>query len=279
MAGNRITIQFEGDPAEGGHVRLSIFIKKLEALKKALNKTERLITQSDEITVTYRIVNASHSSPLTCTLEAVPRPETSRTIGRRLKPSKDYSTANVARLLRTLTAIKKRKDVFEMTDTGTLEAYQELTDDEGGLANNIKIINGSTHVDVDTEFSKNLAEYLGSEEVVYGSVTGRIEYVNVHDERKFFIYPTDGSHRISGEFKKELREQVYDSIEKYVRIYGLVHYKYNETTPYKVKVEGIEPLKTEEEMPPVNSLKGTVRKDAFSTPSEDIIKEERNANW
>ena len=68
----RITVQILGTADLGGYPRLSDFLKKLDAIKLALQHTERLQTHSEDRVVDYRIVSLSMSSPATVVLEEIP---------------------------------------------------------------------------------------------------------------------------------------------------------------------------------------------------------------
>src|SRR5216683_101426 len=78
----RITLKLEGLPEEDGHVRLSDLLAELQALKDALDNVDRMVGQTNDTILYYRVIDLKHSSPATVVLEP------------RLKPRKKKSPAN-----------------------------------------------------------------------------------------------------------------------------------------------------------------------------------------
>ena len=67
------TIKFtvEGPDSEHGHVRVERVVEQLERLLSALNGIDRLVGDADRPKLYYRISEATHSSPMSITLEPV----------------------------------------------------------------------------------------------------------------------------------------------------------------------------------------------------------------
>ena len=65
----RITVTIEGSSKDNGHVRLTDFIKQLEAVRSSLKQTERVVTDSDSPNLYYRIVELTYSSPARVVIE------------------------------------------------------------------------------------------------------------------------------------------------------------------------------------------------------------------
>ena len=62
---NLITLEVDGPSSEDGHVRADEFIEKLENLITALNGVDKMVGDTGQPTLYYRIVAVSHTSPLT----------------------------------------------------------------------------------------------------------------------------------------------------------------------------------------------------------------------
>jgi hypothetical protein len=83
VKGERITMELVGAAEDDGHLRLSEFIKQLQAVKSALKQTGRTITGKDEPELYYKVVQVTHSSPLSVTIEPTPlKPEAGREIAK-----------------------------------------------------------------------------------------------------------------------------------------------------------------------------------------------------
>lgn len=59
-----IVLELEGLPEEEGHIRLPDLVEELDALLSALNCIDRTVDQTRKPTLEYRIIAATHSSPL-----------------------------------------------------------------------------------------------------------------------------------------------------------------------------------------------------------------------
>jgi hypothetical protein len=68
---NLITLKLDGLPTQDGHMLLSDFLARAENLLAALNAIDCDEGIYGETTVSYRIVDARHSSPLSLTIEPV----------------------------------------------------------------------------------------------------------------------------------------------------------------------------------------------------------------
>lgn len=61
---NLITLEVQGVGGENGHVRFDEFLKKLEDLLVTLNGIDRIVGNTFQPTLYYRVVKVTHSSPL-----------------------------------------------------------------------------------------------------------------------------------------------------------------------------------------------------------------------
>jgi hypothetical protein len=61
----RITLKLEGLPEEDGHVRLSDLLTELQALKDSLDNVDRMVGQTNDTVLYYRVIDLKHSSPAT----------------------------------------------------------------------------------------------------------------------------------------------------------------------------------------------------------------------
>ena len=84
MAGTRIAVQIRATPSDDGDVRFGGFLEQLNAVRKALSETERIVTQGEDTqAVDFKVVDLRHSNPALVVLEAIPgtgTPETAEAI-------------------------------------------------------------------------------------------------------------------------------------------------------------------------------------------------------
>lgn len=88
-----------------------------------------------------------------------------------------------------------------------------------------------------------------------GSVAGRVEALNIHEEMVFYVYPVSGP-RAACSFAENMFAQVQAVIGRYVAVHGKIDYDETGTFPAKVKVDRIEAY--EDERPRLKDLFGLV---------------------
>jgi len=223
-------------------------------------------------TVFYRIVDASHKSPVTIVLEANPsKPKNP------LKKFTDLSDATVNRFFKNLKSIKSKKIKRGDIDLPALRSYLELGDKLGEEVFGVGIKNGDIELAVDREFVQTVIDVLGKEEEVYGSVEGKAEGFNAHENSIFYLYPTVGQNRVVCAFPKNLQLAAKSALLKYVRVFGKLKYKPTDKFPYEVEVSKIDELPEVDTLPTLMSLRGRIAGEGKK--SEELIREQRDANW
>ncbi|MCI0708455.1 MAG: hypothetical protein L0Y80_13335 [Ignavibacteriae bacterium] len=273
MSEKRITLRISGNPAEGGNVTIIAFIEKLEALKNALLHTERLISGSEKAAVKYKIIGASLKSPLTVTFEAIAvKPKNP------LRKYRDLSEPTVHTFFTNLRAIRKKRIPRGGIDKPALNSYLKLGEKLGEEVFGIDIQNGKKQerITIDNEFVKNVVDLLGKEEIVFGSMSGRAEAFNVHDNSIFYIYPLAGTTRVVCKFPLTMQEEAKAALLKYVRVTGIMKYRPANTFPYEIDVTKIEELPNPEKLPTLGSLRGIIS-GGGKEKSEETIRRIRNA--
>jgi hypothetical protein len=259
MPQNRITVQFQGSFEDDWHVTLSAFLHQLEAIKAALKQTERLVSGEDEPSVYYRIVDLSHGSPATVVLEAVSRvtqPQQETKKRTRRTRSVDYSEATVRQFFHSLKDIRERKQPPPRADLQALEAYRNLAAPLEKKISGLKLSDSDESVDIDTAFQLAIAEIIGPDELVEGTINGTLEKLNLHNTERFDIFPPIGPKQVACDFKPSLKQEVIKSVDQYVCVGGKLRYKRLENFPYAINVETIKALPPENELPSLFDIKG-----------------------
>ncbi len=245
---NLITLTVEGIEAEGGHVAADEFLDQLTHLLTALNGIDRLIGESGSPKLYYRIVKASHASPLQVTLEPIlKKPEVTK---------RNYVTECHSRFFQELNAIKRREPVSEDVEPEVLEHLYDLA---VGLGRNFKtavISNDAARIDLDRAFEDNLSRLVREGDVSYGTFEGKLEAVNIHGgSRRFWLYPALGPQRVRCDFLPGTAAQVKEALGHYVRVQGLKHFRPPSPFPARIAVRDFEIVR-EDERVSINELRG-----------------------
>ena len=250
---SQIVLRMEGLPEDDGHLRLTTLIEQLELLKNALSETERLVTgEEKERYVYYRVVDLSHNSPAQIVVE----PTAKMPIDQRLPK------AMAGIFFKNLDQIKEKK-IPEGVDWKALEAYRDLSALLTKKSIKEVVIEGiaddkttSTAIDITPQFKKLVDDLIGEDEIVSGSLTGSVEWLNIHNKNIFHIYPEFGASKVACRFPRKLKSQVIAAIDKRVQVFGDLRYKMSDNFPYAMNVEEIEILPSDEELPTLASLRG-----------------------
>lgn len=73
-----------------------------------------------------------------------------------------------------------------------------------------------------------------------GSVSGRVEALNIRDKMVCYVYPVSGPVRIACCFAEDLLDQVTVAVGRYVTVHGAIDYDSTGTFPARVSVDRIE---------------------------------------
>ncbi len=262
----RVTVTIQGSPQDNGRVRLSEFIKQLEAVKSSLKQTERLITESDESKLYYQIVELTYASPAKVVIEPVSIAP--QTIGLGDKTVKQYAT-NLRQVARGRRPAK--------ADLAALQSYQNLTSMLRQHVGKVTIKDGGKPIQIDSKFTNKIVKIIGPDELAEGSVYGTLEWLNIHRNiNRFHIYPTVGPDKLDCYFESDIKPKVIAAIDKYVQVMGQLRYKHLEKFPYAMDVADIEPLPPENELPTLYDLRGIAPEATGDLSAADFIRKLRD---
>ena len=108
-----------------------------------------------------------------------------------------------------------------------------------------------------------------------GSVSGRVEALNIHEKRVFYVYPVSGPARVACRFRKDMFDQVQAAIGRYVTVHGEIDYDQTGAFPANVVVDRIEAH--EGEGPRLKDLFGAVPNLTGGVESAAYIRAMRDA--
>jgi hypothetical protein len=267
----RITLQVEGAAQDNGHVRLSEFIQRLHLLRMALVATERQMTGRDSATVYWRIVDLKHQSPATVVLEEVPLPAAVKAnFG--VPPVGDKLVERLQRINKSPRALP-----HDQQDLAILEAYKELGDLADKHIQKLVLKVGKSRVAIASSFTTNIEKIIGPDEMMQGSINGRIEALNIHNGLRFYVYPLVGPKKVVCDFPLAMKHRVIEAIDKYVHVSGRLRYKQWAKFPHAMDAETMEVLPEDADLPTLNDLRGMAPEATDGLSSEEFIDRVRDA--
>jgi len=236
---NLITLKVEGLESERGHITADEFLDRFTHLLNALNGIDKLVGQTGSPQLYYRIVNATHDSPLQITLEPIlKKPAMSR---------RNYVDQCHARFFQELTAIKRREPVSEDIDTGLLEHLHDLAMGVGRDFKSAVLYNDVARIELDKEFEENISRLVQEENHSYGAFEGMLEAVNIHGgRRRFWLYPKLGPQRVRCDFLPGTSEQLREALGRHVRVVGLKYFRPFSPFPFRISVKEFEVIDNDE---------------------------------
>lgn len=247
-----ITIQIAGDSTDRDRPRLDSLIEQLEALKRALMFAEREVAEDQRGPIYYRVTKLQQKSPATLTVEPVA-----------VNWRRDPTNVVMHRFSRRLNQIKTGKVPLAVS-VEELEAYQELAPNRERHIREVKItVDAPTVLKKPTELTMTersaarIAELIGEDEITWGTVTGRLLAVNIHDRNRIFIYPEIGPERVTCFFDSALREDVGRALGHYVQVSGKLHYKRRAQFTYLMtEAYTVEILDEAADLPKLSEMRG-----------------------
>lgn len=265
-SGKRITIRLRGLDEDNGDVRLNDFVQQLDILKKALLETQKLF--SEKSFTYFKIVELQQNSPAQIVLEAV---------SNRIE-DEPKTQVLVDKFFVSLTEIDKGNYPEGFTYE-TFCAYRDLTSlREKKRLTEVVISRNGDNPSYLHDFSRNIEKIMGSDEFEFGSYTGMLEAINIHNQNVFYVYSTSHLPKLKCNFPNNLKKEAISAIGKYVTIYGNKKLKPNigDGIPYEMYVQEIEVHPDEDKLPKLSELRGLSSSIIEGTKSEDFVRGIRN---
>lgn len=108
-----------------------------------------------------------------------------------------------------------------------------------------------------------------------GRVAGRVEALNIHEKRVFYVYPDSGPARVACRFDKKMFDQVQAAIGHHVTVHGTIDYDSTGTFAARVEVDTI--TIHDSERPRLKDLFGLVPNLTGGVESAAYIRAKRDA--
>jgi hypothetical protein len=264
MANNRITLELEGLPTEGGYIRLPDFLGALQSLKSALTHAD-LLASGGKKTAYLRVVALSLASPARITVEAVPigpvqdsRNEISDTVFAATRKEIDPIGSENGRLL--------------------IDAVQSMASMVGKGFAGVHLRNGNQDASLTPKLRLESRRRPLPSRASVGSVRGRLEAINLHaGANNFRIYPIVGPRKIVCRFLPDQMDLAIASVNEMVKVTGVRHFKENASFPFSIDVSNLEPLLPNDQLPKLSQLRGAAPHATGDMKSEDFVRQLRDA--
>lgn len=265
--GRHIKVRLTGASGDEQHVRFSDFLGQFYALKVAFSNVERIISGNERPSVYFRVVNLSHNSPATVTLEAHDS-----------EVDCDLSTNVVNKFFFGLQLIRDHKDVPREYDRATLESFKGIGATLRKHVTHIHISNDDVEIDYTPDMVRRIDRLLGPESIEAGSISGRLDAINVHNNvNKFYLYPAIGPKKVICHFPDSMVNEAIAAIQQNIEVSGTFKYKRRDFFPYEIEVDKLRVFPLVSETPSLMSLRGIAPNATNGLDSVAFVRERRNA--
>ncbi len=266
-ANSHIKIQLSGQDNAEAPLLFEDFLRQLDAVRHALRETERVITKRKEQTIDFRVIRLSRSSPTCIELEAVPRNN----------EAIDAIPLVNNTFIESIQAIQYRSEIPLEFDGSALRAFANMGSLLGKNISSMELEADGNSVVVSQTMVRNAEIILDNKEYTFGSLSGRLEKINLHNNQNVFsIYPIIGPSRgVKCKFNKALKEKAAKALTHFVDVHGRLVYNTIDNYPEEIQVQEIEIREEPKESPKLCDLQG-IAADATGNPSEEFIGELRD---
>ena len=261
-----LTLTIESARTGQEHVNLKDFLFQLSAFRKVLSSTESLIAKRKAV-LDWQVVDLSHSSPAQVVLMPV-----------HTQPNfTDVSKETVEKVRYYLDALSNEAAAPSEMDRSTLEAYQVFSNRVNSGVLKVNVGNGKSDIEVVGEVQRVIETILSPKTRAIGNVEGRLEYVNIHGNLNVFrIYPTIGSNKVECSFPSEILEDARKALGHRIRVFGELTYPERSDFPKTIKVDDIEQLPEDEDLPNLMDLRGAAPDLTGDLSSEEFVRRLRS---
>jgi hypothetical protein len=132
-------------------------------------------------------------------------------------------------------------------------------------------------VRITTQYTANIDRILEGGAKSTGSISGRLERLNVHNANEFSLFPAVSDDEILCKFPDELWGTVQQAIKRTVTVLGEMTYRPDTAFPDRVRVESIEIHPDDDDLPTLMDLHGLFGDECTNgQTAEEFIRAIRN---
>ena len=262
----QVTLTIEGLHSHGGNPDLDAFVAAVRDFRDTLRAVEKDLTR-DKLALDVRVVNFTHSSPATVTVEAFARPG-----------SADVREQWLTHVNETLRSVISLTDV----DTLPIPVLKKVRQLSHNIGTKIAALRIAANEEV---ISFNLDTYQSANRVLNDileyetSASGTLDTIDFHAGiNRFVIYPT---HRrpvkIACSFPPHLADQAHAAVRQRVVVTGKGRFRHGTHTPVMILANRLQVLPSDSDLPALNDLRGMEPGITGDVSSEEFVRERRNA--
>lgn len=268
MENYKITLEI-GNDTEGKNVRLADFVTELTRFTEVAGHAEEVISGRSTRTIYYRVINLTHSSPASVTLEACVK-----------DPRFDIREGTLKEISNTMTKLKKGEEIKGSDRFDLVDSMRNFSDPVGTKISHLRVIfGGKNEINIDNEFKARAALYVAPEESCESTARGMLDIINIHGhDRVFWLYPEIGPNKIQCIFPDKLFDKARMALGMRVEVTGMFKYKVNAPYAHLAEVEDLIVLPLDDELPTFKDLFGIDPDMTNGLSSEDYIRKIRSAN-
>lgn len=261
-----LTIHIEGIQSDGGDIRLSVFVRKLDEFRSALQETDKYLYGINKNTVEFLVSDLTHKSPAAVSIHMLPNGE--------VMAHQDQIFKYISSLIAEITSGKYRPATASYY---LLNKLNELTSGVGEKFSAMWLsYKNEVSAVISKETQENLRDLLSKQYTALGSVKGRVEVYHGHGKENFFyVYPMIGE-RVKCFFGATLRELASKAVEQNVTVSGELKYLEGEFFPSELYAHTIEIHDPDDKLQTLSGLIGIAEKSEMSQTSAELVKSLRN---
>ncbi|WP_439577827.1 hypothetical protein [Elioraea sp.] len=259
-----IEVELEGRPEDDGYPTVEAVSALLDQIKASVRRLS--VMANSMAALQLRIIQISFNSPLKMRVE----------LHSRKKDQVDVSflTSN---FLKTLDAIEKEHDLPEFSFPA-FDSLSALAKTGATKFASAKLRIDNIEFQLDRPFEEKIEQIDRKSVWVFGSVNGRLEQVNIHNQRNIFaIYPMTGPRRIICRFHRKDLDRVVGALDRRVEVSGKLYYRPNAYFTHLVDVDEMRtfPILVHEDV--FARLWGIAPKLIGRQASDEFVRDHRNA--
>lgn len=223
----------------GGDVLLTDFRDLCKSLAACLRRSEEIVSRGEAI-LRHRIVDLGLGSAVLA-LSPVARDD-----------GPNLGSEVYRFLAETVDRLERGQTVDPRLTDEDLQAFR-------GLANTVAKEQGSVWIggiELTTQYLATIDKIIGGAIPSEGTVTGRLERLNLHNRNEFALYAPVGGFSVTCSFPEEMLENVKAAIRKIVTVSGRLFFRPDSPFPERVQVRAIEVHPPDAELPTLASLRG-----------------------
>jgi hypothetical protein len=252
---NRALVKIVGTADRQGRVRLADFRHICDSLTACLNRVaEKAAVGPADFEITRLQIGSA-------IIEAGPAAHTHKA-----------ADATIGIFNETMRALQLDEPIDSFFDHDDIELFKKLAKPLGSTVGQM----WCADVEITSDFVANLDRRLARPLSAIGEITGRLDRVNVHDTREFYIYPAIHRQAIRCTFGEAMVEQVRDALKQTVTVSGKMFYLPDAAYPHLVRTSAIEIHPDRGSLPTLLDIKGLAPDCTGGMPVLDYLRSIRN---